>query len=247
MTTLTVDGSETPVELNADEQESLAIGEEMQQEQETLLAGKYKSTEDLESAYIELQKKLGESEKSEPEEQADNNEEAKSEGDFLDTLWKEAQTEYTQDTLKQLESMSPRDLAQMHLEYRSKNSSEPREFTQDTIEKLQSVVGGADNYSNMIEWAGSNLSEQEISMFDQVMETGNPNAAYFAINSLAQRYQDAIGFDGKMLTGKASKSQSKGFKSQAELVAAMSDPRYDTDPAYRQDVMEQLESSDVDF
>ena len=59
MTTLTVDGADSPVELNADEQESLAIGEEMQQEQDTLLAGKYKSTEDLESAYIELQKKLG--------------------------------------------------------------------------------------------------------------------------------------------------------------------------------------------
>ena len=84
-------------------------------------------------------------------------------------------------------------------------------------------------------------------MFDQVMEAGNPNAAYFAISSLAQRYQDTIGFDGKMLTGKASSSKSKGFKSQAELVSAMSDPRYDTDPAYRQELMEQLENSDVNF
>lgn len=247
MTTLTVDGSDSPVELNADEQESLAIGEEMQQEQETLLAGKYKSTEDLESAYIELQKKLGDSQKPEPEQQADADEQAQPEGNFLDTLWKESQSEYTQETLKQLESMSPRDLAQMHLEYRSQNSSEPREFTQDTIDKLQSVVGGAENYSSMIEWAGSNLSEQEITMFDQVMEAGNPNAAYFAISSLAQRFQDAVGFDGKMLTGKASTSQPKGFKSQAELVAAMSDPRYDNDPAYRQEVMEKLEKSDVDF
>lgn len=247
MTTLTVDGSDSPVELNADEQESLAIGEEMQQEQETLLAGKYKSTEDLESAYIELQKKLGDSQKSEPEQQEATDQQAQPEGNFLDTLWKEAQSEYTQDTLKQLEGMSSRDLAQMHLEYRSQNNSEPREFTQDTIDKLQGVVGGAENYSNMVEWAGSNLSEQEVSMFDQVMEAGNPNAAYFAISSLAQRYQDSIGFDGKMLTGKAASSKSKGFKSQAELVSAMSDPRYDTDPAYRQELMEQLENSDVDF
>ena len=48
-------------ELNADEQESLQIGEEMQQEQETMLAGKYKNAEELEAAYIELQKKLGSS------------------------------------------------------------------------------------------------------------------------------------------------------------------------------------------
>ena len=40
--------------------ETLAIGEKMIAEQENLLAGKYKSTEDLEKAYLELQKKQGE-------------------------------------------------------------------------------------------------------------------------------------------------------------------------------------------
>ena len=39
--------------------ETLAIGEKMIAEQENLLAGKYKSTEDLEKAYLELQKKQG--------------------------------------------------------------------------------------------------------------------------------------------------------------------------------------------
>ena len=48
-------------ELNSDEQESLAIGEEMANDQETMLAGKYKNAEELEAAYIELQKKLGDS------------------------------------------------------------------------------------------------------------------------------------------------------------------------------------------
>ena len=47
-------------ELNADEQDSLAVGEEMQAAQDDLLAGKYKDAKELESAYIELQKKLGE-------------------------------------------------------------------------------------------------------------------------------------------------------------------------------------------
>ena len=51
-------------ELNADEQESLAIGEEMANDQETMLAGKYKNAEELEAAYIELQKKLGDNSES---------------------------------------------------------------------------------------------------------------------------------------------------------------------------------------
>jgi len=43
----------------ADEAESLRIGEEMVAAQEQRLAGKYKNTEELEAAYLELQKKLG--------------------------------------------------------------------------------------------------------------------------------------------------------------------------------------------
>ena len=54
----------TAENLTPEEQESLKVGEEMEAQQEQLLAGKYKSAEDLEQAYIELQKKLGE-EKSE--------------------------------------------------------------------------------------------------------------------------------------------------------------------------------------
>lgn len=251
MTTLTVDGSDTPVELNADEQESLAIGEEMQQNEQQLLAGKYKSPEDLESAYLELQKKLGESQ-AEPsaEDNTESSEEPKEESktNFLDTLWEESQSEYTPETLKKLEEMNPRELAEMHLQYRSKNNNTPQEFSQRTVDQLQSVVGGADNYSKMVKWADQNLDSREVEMFDSVMDQGNPTAAYFAITSLAQRYQDAIGFDGKMLTGKAaSSSKSKVFKSQAELVAAMNDPRYDNDPAYRQELMKQLENSDIDF
>ena len=45
--------------LNADEQDSLKVGEAIQEEQESLLAGKYKNAEDLEKAYVELEKKLG--------------------------------------------------------------------------------------------------------------------------------------------------------------------------------------------
>ena len=48
-----------PDNLTPEEQESLAVGEQMQEAQDNLLAGKYKSAEELEKAYVELQKKLG--------------------------------------------------------------------------------------------------------------------------------------------------------------------------------------------
>ena len=251
MTTLTVDGSpEESGELSAEEQDSLAVGEQMAQEQESLYAGKYKNAEELESAYIELQKKLGSSDNEDTDE-GDEPEEAPEEStSILDELWEQSQSEFQQETLDKLRGMDPTELANMYLEYRSNASQqEPqaREMSEETITQLKSIVGGDANYKNMTEWASSNLPEQEIAMFDKVMDFGDPNAAYFAINSLAQRYQDAVGFDGKLLTGKASSNNKAGFRSQAEMIEAMQDPRYDRDPAYRQEVMQKLESSDVDF
>ncbi len=250
MTTLTVDGSpEESGELSAEEQDSLAVGEQMAQEQEQLFAGKYKNAEELESAYIELQKKLGSSD-DEPAEEVESEDAPEETTSLLDELWEQSQSEYKEETLEKLRGMDPTELANMYLEYRneaSKQAPQPRAMPEQVVTQLKGIVGGDANYKNMTTWASSNLSKEEISMFDQVMDSGDPNAAFFAINSLAQRYQDAVGFDGKMLTGKASTSSKAGFRSQAEMIEAMQDPRYDRDPAYRQEVMQKLESSDVDF
>ena len=57
-----------------------------------------------------------------------------------------------------------------------------------------------------------------------------------------------MGVEGEMLTGKAARAEQIGYKSQAELVAAMNDPRYDNDPAYRQQVIAKLDQSkDLEF
>lgn len=242
----------SPGELNADEQESLAIGEELDAQHEGLLAGKYRTAQELESAYKELQKKLGSAENTaevEPQEPEQEEESESTDSNFLDTLWTEASTQqYTEDTVKQLENMSSTDLANMYLDYRNQvEQKAPREMTENDVNQLKGIVGGDENYTNMMQWASQNLNEQEISMYDQVMDQGDPLAAYFAVQSLAYRYQDNVGYEGNMLQGKASQDKSLGFNSQAELVAAMSDPRYDRDPAYRQKIMQQLQNSNIDF
>jgi len=114
-------------------------------------------------------------------------------------------------------------------------------------EMLMDMVGGEKAYQSMLAWAGDNFSQEEIEMYDGVMGSGNPNAIYYAVQALQSRYNDAVGSDGQLLTGRGSQDTDDSFKSQAELVAAMSDPRYDRDPAYRNDVMRRLENSDVQF
>ena len=99
----------------------------------------------------------------------------------------------------------------------------------------------------MMGWANQNVPDQEIQMYDAVMELGNPLAAYFAVQALALKYSDAAGRDGQMVTGKAPKQTTDSFKSQAEMVKAMEDPRYNDDPAYREAVLEKLERSNINF
>ena len=44
------------------EQDSLAVGTELEAQQEGLLAGKYKTAQELEKAYAELESRLGQNE-----------------------------------------------------------------------------------------------------------------------------------------------------------------------------------------
>ena len=256
MATLTYDANEQAEgELTAEEQDSLKVGEALEEQQDNLLAGKYKDAEELEKAYIELQGKLGkpkeEEPKEEPKAEETKEEEPKEEEpdyEFLDKLWEESKNEkYSDDILDKLNDMKPADVAQLYLNYRSGVDSEPQELSQEQATELQQSVGGEKQYNTMLQWASNNFDEAEISRYDKVMESGDPDAAYFAVQALAARYNDGVGVEGKMLTGKPAKSEGDQFRSQAEVVRAMSDPRYEKDPAYRQDVYDKLERSNVQF
>ena len=200
-------------ELNADEQESLAIAEANEGEQQQLLAGKFDSPQSLEQAYLELQKKLGES-REEPDDDQEEYDDDQEEYDDSD----------------------------------EDNSDEPDgQLTEDQAEQLHEMVGGEKAYQSMLEWAGQNFSQEEIDMYDSVMENGNANSIYFAVQALANTYFDNVGSEGELLTGRGAAESNAVFRSQSELVQAMNDPRYDNDPAYRSDVMTKLENSDLGF
>ena len=238
--------------LNADEQDSLRVGESMQEAQDNLLAGKYKNAQELEQGYIELQKKLGEGEAEEPvaeaEEEEYEGEEGEEDGSILDELWEYEinNEEFHEDAVAELQQMDPVDLANLHIEYRRQVEEEgvgAKDFTEAEMTELKGVVGGDENYQNMLQWAGANLNQQEIDMFDAVMQRGDALGAFFAIRSLAYRYNDAAGYEGKMLTGNAPKTSGSQYRSQQEVIQAMSDPRYENDPAYRKDIMDKLKRS----
>ena len=237
--------------LNEDEQDSLEVGERMEAEQEQLLAGKYKDPKDLETAYKELEKKLGEkSEPNSPKEEPKN--EHKDEGpkeydNLLDQLWDEGtNSKLTPETFEKLKGMDPIEVAKMAMQQRQKGPVS-RDFTDNDVKQIHGLVGGADNYKQMMGWATQNLSDQEVNMYDAVMDKGDPISAYFAVQAMALRMQDSVGKDGQLVRGKAPKQTSDVFNSQAEMVKAMEDPRYNDDPAYREAILQKLERSNINF
>ena len=238
--------------LNEDEQDSLQVGEQMEVEQEQLLAGKYKDPKDLETAYKELEKKLGEkSEPDSPKEESKN--ETKDEGpkeyeNLLDQLWDEGtNSKLTTETFEKLKGMDPIEVAKLAMQQRQQQASQSKDFSEEDVKQIHGLVGGSENYKNMMGWATENIPEQEVNLYDAVMEKGDPLSAYFAVQAMALRYQDAVGRDGKMVTGKAPKQTSDVFNSQQEMVQAMEDPRYNDDPAYREAILQKLERSNINF
>ena len=243
MTTLTYQPDQGQPEFSDEELNSIEVGEQLQQEEQQLLAGKYESAEQLEQAYLELQQKFGNnSETEQPQSEQESDAESEPDLDLMEALWQQSQTEFDDDTLAALRDADPADIAQAYLDYRSENQA--HELTTDETDSLYDVVGGQEQYTNMLRWAADNCDEQTIEMYDAVMSKGDLESCFFAVQAMAFRMAEMEGWQpDDFLSGRTPIQTADVFRSQAEVVEAMNDPRYDRDPAYRQDIMNKLERS----
>ena len=243
--------------LTTDEQDSLAVGEKIVEQQEQLLAGKYKDASELEKAYVELQKKLGDkdTDTASAEEQPKDTP-TMSEGATLIT---DASKEYfdngnklSDETLSKFSSLSSQDLIKAYMEVQSnpefqQQNAPAADITTSQINQIKNSAGGEQAYAQIVNWAKSNIPTDQLTAFNEVVNSGSVQAIQLAVSGLKAEYDNANGVEGRMVTGKAPTKSGDVFRSQAELVAAMNDSRYDRDPAYRQDVIEKLDRSDLEF
>jgi hypothetical protein len=223
-------------------------------EAELRYAGKFKSAEDLEKAYKELEKKLGQKDEPTQDEGDDtqemSDEEETEESEEVQAILKASEEYYSNDnqlspeTLQKLKELPSEKLVEAYLELQ-KNAPPvaARPLSDADAQEIVKAVGGEASYRETLAWAAENLSPAEVAAYDNVVNSGNKDAVFFAVQALNQRYRDAVGFEGKQVSGKAVKNTVKGFRSQAELARAISDPRYRNDPAYRIDIEEKLAAS----
>lgn len=107
------------------------------------------------------------------------------------------------------------------------------------------ITGGEQGYQAMAQWAAMNLSEAELKAYNEVVEGKDFNAAKIAVTGLYAKYGQSVGLEGRRIEGTPPSSVADVFTSNAEVIVAMKDPRYKNDPAYRDSVSKKLARSNV--
>ena len=259
--TLSYDNTPQTEVLSPEEQDSLEVGEKLVAEQEGLLAGKYNSPQELEKAYLELQSKLGQNETAnEGEGEADDSElsEETPETSPAYDLIMQASEEYygnentlSPETIEKFSEMSSTDLVNAYVQSIKNNPAAQQQQEVDIpdaqVNQIQNSVGGEKQYTNIVSWAANNLPEKQVLAYDNLVASGNVEAINLALAGLKAQYDNAFGSEGRTLQGRSPRNSDGIFKSQAELISAMNDPRYETDEAYRDEVIDKLNASDISF
>ena len=204
---------------------------------------KFESPEDLAKAYQELQTKQSQGEgEEEAEEEAEEVEEEK--GESNETIaaasleWHET-GELSEDTYDSLKNAGiPREMVDSYIAGQTA-------MVDSEADAVKNEVGGADAYSAMLDWAGDNFSPDEIEAYNSMVESGNLTQAKVAAKGLYAQYVSAGGKPPQLSQGTTSGSAVKPFSSTVQITQAMSDPRYKSDPAFRQSVQDRIEISNV--
>lgn len=204
-------------------------------EEPATLAGKFKDAKELEKAYLELQKKLGDNApKEEPQ--------AKTADEASKLIGPEALDGYVQEFRKDgtLSDKSYKDLEKMGFGKAVVDAyiEGQRAVAEKQAEAVYTTVGGKESFQKVIEWAATNLPADEQEAFNGIMSSGDIKAATFAVKNLTARYEIENKSPSR-IEGKPTGAQI-GFRSTSEMVAAMNDPRYANDSGFRQEVARKM-------
>lgn len=272
---VTITQSEAPA-LSPDNEAMLASLAGEDNKEGELLAGKYKSVEDLEKAYKELQTKLSRGQSTAPEaednnaadDETDGNDEEddKPAGDAreiygdliggklddaginfqdMNVRWQQTGTLESGDYDQLAEAGFNRDMVDAYLSGLQYKATQDTALSVKEVASIKESLGGEAEYRKMIEWAGENLAPEEVEGFNQIINSQPMAAVKMAVTGLHARYSAVEGREPKLIGGRASKGSSDKFESTAQLVEAMSDPRYSKDPAYQRKIQEKLGRSSI--
>jgi hypothetical protein len=201
------------------------------------LPEKFGNAEELAKAYSELEKKFSTGKEQQPEVKEETNQTNNS----LEPYYKEFADAGT------LSEKSYTDLEKMGLDKNLVDGyiAGQKAIAEAEVKQVQSIVGGEENYKQLLDWSTKNLNEAEATAFNELLDTGSIEQIKLAVSAIANR----AGISGQekptMFEGDTTASTADAFESIAQVTQAMNDPRYDKDPAYRKQVEMKIARSSV--
>ena len=209
------------------------------------LPEKFKNAEELAKAYGELEKSFSSRKQTQEQPKDLSIQDARKAAEGQEALGK-FYDEYAQNN--SLSEKSYEELATKHNLSRELVDGyiEGQKAISETQTKtIHDIVGGADRYAELTEWAAKNLSEAEQQTYNNMVDSGNVDQAKFAVQGLMSRA--GVNYDAKQpeLFEGGDQIPNDSFESVAQVTEAMNDPRYEKDPAYRKQVTDKIARSSV--
>lgn len=215
------------------------------------LPEKFKSAEQMAEAYAQLEQKMGSGNQEQAEETSETPPPRANATEVVEALdnvgidFDSLQQEYNE---------------QGGLSETAYNALEEKGFSKDLVDTwikgqeasnaeyqsaVYNTVGGEESYREMITWAADNMSPQEIAAYDRAVDSGDLDMVKLAVSGLQQKYQAVEGSDPSLIGGQSANSTGGTYDSWAQVTTDMRDPRYESDPAYRQQVTSKLGRSQL--
>jgi len=246
----------------------------LEKDENGLILGKFKSVEDLANSYKELEGKIGKAPTEESTPEASTEEETKAEetkteeSDFdaaevygeglantleeagidaqeISTRFQESGEISEDDYTKLGEAGFSKGIVDSYLAGLKAQQAGVADVAETQIKAIQDSVGGAEQYGKLTAWAVDNLPSDQVEAFNALTESGNAASIQLAVNGIQSQYNNAMGKEPSLVTGKAGQSGVTPFRSTAEVVTAMKDARYGKDVGYTENVQRRLADSNV--
>jgi hypothetical protein len=231
---------EAQAEAAAEAQETQQEGLEIQSSHENVIEKFGGDVEKMAQAYSELEKKLGAA----PDPVESNPADLGQIQPYIDE-WAQS-GELSADSRKALESQFPSELIDDYLNSKAQAAQFQEAQAATELKSIYNSVGGEQNYGEIVQWAGENLSDEQIVAFNEAVNTGSFAQAELAVKGLAAQYQQASGSQPQLLQSTPDGNAGAGvYESMAQLMVDMKKPEYKTDPAFRQVVQARLSRSNV--
>lgn len=256
-------------------QESLLeefVKEQQGQQAPELLAGKFKSVEDLERSYQELEKKLGRPERQSTEQETPPQAEGYTQEQAAEVYGQEAvealaskgvdladvmfRADSGEDVSSHYDALAeafnvPRQVVENYVAKAQASTGQQAGLSEADTAQIKSMVGGDEGFAELSKWAASNLNAQELADYNAVVDSGNKEAIQWALRAMVARRAAPDAVVEPKLYGGGDAPQQTRFESQQQVLDAMGKTNergqrlYEVDEAYRAKVAKMLAASDL--